>query len=53
MTFSVLWKGLCISQPSFTAKFNIRTGKVLSLPATRDVSTYPVKVEDGVVYVDA
>jgi nitrite reductase/ring-hydroxylating ferredoxin subunit len=34
------------------AKFSIRTGKVLSLPATRGVATYDVKVEDGVVFVD-
>ena len=34
------------------AKFNIRTGKVLSPPAYRDLSCYDVKVEDGVVYVD-
>jgi len=35
------------------AKFNIRTGKVLSLPATRDVGTFEVKIENGAVYVDA
>jgi nitrite reductase/ring-hydroxylating ferredoxin subunit len=34
------------------AKFNVRTGKVLSRPATRDLTTYPVKVEDGSVFVD-
>jgi nitrite reductase/ring-hydroxylating ferredoxin subunit len=34
------------------AKFNVRTGKVLSLPATQDLSTYPVKVEEGSVFVD-
>lgn len=35
------------------AKFCIRTGRVLSAPANRDIATYPVTVEDGVVYVDA
>ena len=35
------------------AKFNIRTGKALSLPATRNLVTYPVQVTDGVVFVDA
>ncbi len=35
------------------AKFSIRTGKALSLPATRDLVVYPVKVDDGVVFVDA
>ena len=34
------------------AKFSIRTGKALSLPATRDLSAYPVKVEGGQVLVD-
>ncbi len=34
------------------AKFSIRTGKALSLPATRDLATYPVKVEAGGVFVD-
>lgn len=35
------------------AKFNIRTGQALSLPATRNVACYPVKVEDDDVFVDA
>jgi nitrite reductase/ring-hydroxylating ferredoxin subunit len=35
------------------ARFCIRTGQVLSPPACRDVATYPVAVQDGVVYVDA
>ena len=35
------------------AKFDIRTGKVLCLPATRDLTSYPVKVDGGVVFVDA
>ena len=34
------------------AKFNIRTGKVLSPPAYRDLACYDTKVEDGGVYVD-
>ena len=34
------------------AKFCLRTGKALSLPATQDLDTYPTKTEDGVVYVD-
>jgi nitrite reductase/ring-hydroxylating ferredoxin subunit len=34
------------------AKFSIRTGEVLSLPATRSLSCYAVKVADGVVFVD-
>ncbi|WP_021592945.1 bifunctional 3-phenylpropionate/cinnamic acid dioxygenase ferredoxin subunit [Actinomadura welshii] len=38
--------------PLHMAKFCIRTGKVLSPPATRGLTSYPVKVEDGAVYVD-
>jgi 3-phenylpropionate/trans-cinnamate dioxygenase ferredoxin subunit len=38
--------------PLHMAKFSIRTGQVLSLPATKSLATYPVKVETGVVYVD-
>jgi 3-phenylpropionate/trans-cinnamate dioxygenase ferredoxin component len=34
------------------AKFCIRTGAVLSLPATEPIGTYPVKVVDGSVLVD-
>jgi nitrite reductase/ring-hydroxylating ferredoxin subunit len=34
------------------AKFCIRTGEVLSLPATCPVATYPVKVEGAHVFVD-
>ena len=34
------------------AKFDIQTGAVLSPPATKPLRTYPVYVEEGVVYVD-
>jgi len=34
------------------ARFDIRTGQALSLPATRPIATYPCRVEDGVVLVD-
>lgn len=34
------------------AKFCLRTGKVLALPATIPLATYATKCEDGVVYVD-
>ena len=35
-----------------TAAFNVRTGKPGSLPATRAVPSYEVRVEAGVVYVE-
>ena len=43
--------GEIITCPKHGSRFNVRTGRVLSLPAVVPVSTYPVKVEDGQVYV--
>lgn len=34
------------------AKFNVRTGKAVALPAIRPVPVYDVKVEDGEILVD-
>jgi nitrite reductase/ring-hydroxylating ferredoxin subunit len=34
------------------AKFCLRTGEVLSLPATEPIRVYPTKVDDGAVYVE-
>jgi 3-phenylpropionate/trans-cinnamate dioxygenase ferredoxin subunit len=34
------------------SRFDLRTGKPTSLPATDPVAIYPVKVEDGDVLVD-
>jgi nitrite reductase/ring-hydroxylating ferredoxin subunit len=45
-------EGDVVECPLHMAKFSICTGKVLSLPATIDLSTYPVKIADGVVLVD-
>jgi 3-phenylpropionate/trans-cinnamate dioxygenase ferredoxin subunit len=38
--------------PRHGARFDIRTGAALSLPAYLPVQTYPVRVEDGVVVVE-
>ena len=38
--------------PRHGARFDIRTGQPLTLPATEPVDTYPVRVEDGFVRVD-
>lgn len=35
------------------ARFDLRTGRNLSLPAVRPVASYPVKVENGRIYVGA
>jgi 3-phenylpropionate/trans-cinnamate dioxygenase ferredoxin component len=45
--------GPIVECPLHMAKFDLRTGKVLCLPATRDLSSYAVKVENGVVLVEA
>lgn len=37
--------------PRHGARFNIKTGKVLSLPAVADIPVYPVRVRDGFVEV--
>ena len=37
--------------PRHGARFDLVTGRPLSLPATEPVETYPVRVEDGVVKV--
>lgn len=40
-----------IECPRHGATFDLHTGAPLSLPATRPVPTYGVKVEDGIVYL--
>ncbi len=34
------------------SRFAIRTGENRSLPATTPLATYPVTIEDGMIYVD-
>lgn len=38
--------------PRHGATFNLRTGKALTLPATRPVATFRAYIEDGDVYVE-
>ncbi len=45
-------EGHVIVCPLHGAKFDVRTGAVLSLPAASPVDTVPVKVEGNDVYVD-
>jgi 3-phenylpropionate/trans-cinnamate dioxygenase ferredoxin subunit len=40
------FEGCEIECPLHGARFDVRTGKVLCGPATKDLSVYPVKVED-------
>lgn len=44
-------QGEVISCPRHGARFNVRTGQVLSLPAILPVATYPVKVEGADILV--
>ena len=48
------WLEDCMIEcPLHAASFDLRTGTPTGPPAKRPVRTYPVQVEDGVVYVDA
>ena len=44
-------EGDCIECPLHGAQFDIKTGKAVTPPATEDLASYGVKVEDGDVYV--
>jgi apoptosis-inducing factor 3 len=41
-----------IECPLHQGTFDIRTGKALCAPLTKDIRTFAVKIEDGVVFVD-
>ena len=41
----------CIACPRHGAKFEIRTGKALTMPATEDTIRHDVKIERGAVFV--
>lgn len=43
--------GLEIACPRHGAKFDLRTGKALTMPATEDTLAHEVKVEEGLVYI--
>jgi nitrite reductase/ring-hydroxylating ferredoxin subunit len=43
--------GCKISCPEHGAEFDIRSGDALSFPAVRPLKTYPVQIENGVIYV--
>ena len=38
--------------PSHGARFDLCTGKNLSFPAVTPVRSYPVKVENGIIYLE-
>lgn len=43
--------GDIVACPKHGSRFHLPTGRVLSLPAVIPVDTYPVKVEDGQVWL--
>lgn len=45
-------EGCIIECPLHGAMFDVRDGKVMSLPATIPLKTYPAKIENGVIMVD-
>ncbi len=44
-------EGNCIECPLHGAQFDVRTGKAETPPATEDLVSYQVKVEDGDVFI--
>jgi 3-phenylpropionate/trans-cinnamate dioxygenase ferredoxin subunit len=46
-----LW-GTSVECPQHGSRFDLRTGKPNMLPAVEPVPVYPVRVENGEVYVD-
>lgn len=43
--------GFDVQCPRHGAKFDVRTGKVRSLPAVEDIPAYPVRVVDGQIEI--
>ncbi len=41
-----------IECPLHQGKFDVRTGKAMCEPLTEDLRSYPVKIEDGHVYIE-
>ena len=40
-----------VACPRHGARFDVRTGKALTLPAVEDISAYPVRIIDGIIQV--
>lgn len=45
-------EGTEIECPLHQGKFDVRTGKAMCAPLSEDIRTYPVKIENGRVFVD-
>lgn len=44
-------EGFTITCPRHGAEFDIRTGKVIQMPAVVDIPAYPVQMKDGIIYI--
>ena len=44
-------EGYNITCPRHGAEFDVRTGKVLQMPAVVDIPAYPVQVRDGNIFI--
>ena len=44
-------EGYNITCPRHGAEFDVRTGKVMQMPAVIDIPAYPVKVVDGMIHL--
>jgi nitrite reductase/ring-hydroxylating ferredoxin subunit len=45
-------EGTTVECPCHGALFDVKSGQVLRLPATQSINTYPVKVENEIVFVE-
>jgi naphthalene 1,2-dioxygenase system ferredoxin subunit len=45
-------EGTTVECPVHQARFDITNGKVLDPPANCDLKTFPVKIENGTIYVE-
>jgi naphthalene 1,2-dioxygenase system ferredoxin subunit len=46
------FEGYEIECPLHQGKFDVRDGKAMCAPLTEDLRTYPVKIENGRVFID-
>ncbi len=44
-------EGYKITCPRHGAQFDVRTGKVMQMPAVVDIPAYPIQIRDGTIYL--
>jgi 3-phenylpropionate/trans-cinnamate dioxygenase ferredoxin component len=44
-------EGFNVICPRHGAEFDVRTGKVISMPAVVDIPAYPVQIRDGMIFL--